>query len=298
MPNSKLFVVGAGGRLGGLVLAALLETVSAARLAALVPYRAQAEKLRAHGIDARVGTYFGVEPLARAFEGVDRLLLIASNDLAERAAHHCSVIDAALAAGVGAISYTSILHADTSPLALARDHRRTETYLRESGIPFVILRNGWFIENELAAVPSAFERGTLLGCSGEGRFAWASLEDYARAAAAVLSADDHPAGRVYELAGDAAHTRYDLAAELSRQAGLPLVYRNLSRAGFEAELRRVGLSQDVAAVLADCDVGASTGALFDEGRELGRLIGRPTTSLAASVAGVFTRGSAPAVTKK
>ncbi len=155
--------------------------------------------------------------------------------------------------------------------------------LHQSGIPAVILRNGWYTENYMASVPPALAHGVLLGSAGTGRIASAARRDYAEAAAAVLTSDGH-AGTTYELAGDSAYTLADLAAEVSRQSGTAVTYTDLPPADFTAALLAAGLPEGLANLLADSDAGAAQGALFDDGRQLSRLIGRPTTPLASSVA--------------
>ncbi len=201
-----------------------------------------------------------------------------------RVAQHRNVVEAATAAGVTLIAYTSVLHADRSPLGLAEDHRQTEALLAASGIPTVLLRNGWYTENYLASLPAALAHDAVLGAAGEGRIASAARADYAQAAAAALTSSEDHAGRTYELAGDAAYTLAELASELTRQVGRPIAYHDLPQAEFEKALLGAGLPPFLAALLADSDAGAAKGALFDASGDLARLIGRPTTPLATSVA--------------
>ncbi|HCN97873.1 MAG TPA: NAD(P)-dependent oxidoreductase, partial [Leclercia sp.] len=166
------------------------------------------------------------------------------------------------------------------------EHVDTEKALAASGIPYALLRNGWYTENYLASAPPALEHGVFIGSAGEGKIASATRADYAAAAARVISEEGH-AGKVYELAGDQAWTLGELAAELSRQSGKNVVYQNLSEADFAAALKGVGLPAGLADMLADSDVGASKGGLFDDSHTLRALLGRPTTSLAESVKGIL-----------
>ena len=198
-------------------------------------------------------------------------------------AQHRAVIDAAVRNGVKLIAYTSLLHADTSVLGLAHEHKETEAMLKSSGLPHVLLRNGWYTENYAASVPAALAHGVVLGCAGDGRISSAARADYAAAAAAVLVAPDQ-AGRVYELAGDTSYTLRGLAAEIARQSGKAVAYNDLPQADYEAALVGFGLPQPVAEMLADSDIGASKGGLFDESRQLSALIGRSTTPMAATIA--------------
>lgn len=275
-------VTGATGQLGALALEALLKNVNANELVAIVRNPAKAEGLAQTGVNVRKADYTDQAAFTAALAGVDKLLLISSSEVGQRATQHRNVINAAKAAGVKFIAYTSLLRADSSPLALRLEHVETENMLAESGIPFTLLRNGWYSENYLASAPAALEHGVFIGAAGEGKIASATRADYAAAAARVVSEDGH-AGNVYELAGDEAWTLSELAAELSKQSGKPVVYQNLSEADFAAALKSAGLPEAFADLLADSDVGASKGGLFDDSRTLSKLIGRPTTPIAESI---------------
>lgn len=275
-------ITGATGQLGQLVIAALLKSVPASQIVAVVRNPAKADALAQQGIVVRQGDYGDEAALTRALDGVEKLLLISSSEVGQRAVQHRNVINAAKVAGVGFIAYTSVLHADTSPLGLAAEHIETENMLAASGIPYALLRNGWYSENYLASAPPAIEHGVFLGAAGDGKIASATREDYAAAAAKVISEEGH-AGKVYELAGDTAWTLSELAAELSKQSGKNVVYQNLSEADYASALRGVGLPDAFASLLADSDTGASKGGLFDDSHTLSKLIGRPTTPLADSI---------------
>ncbi|MCK7103642.1 SDR family oxidoreductase [Enterobacter cloacae] len=275
-------ITGATGQLGRLVIEQLLKTVPANQIVAIVRNPAKAEALSQQGIVVRQGNYTDQAALTTALKGVKKLLLISSSEVGQRATQHQNVINAAKAAGVTFIAYTSLLHADNSPLGLHVEHVATEKALATYGIPYALLRNGWYTENYLASAPPALEHGVFIGAAGEGKIASATRADYAAAAAKVVSEEGH-AGKVYELAGDSAWTLSDLAAELSKQSGKPVVYQNMSEADFAAALKSVGLPAGLADMLADSDVGASKGGLFDDSHTLSKLIGRATTSLAESV---------------
>lgn len=275
-------VTGATGQLGQLVINALLKTVAASELVALVRDPAKAQALSDKGVQVRRGDYNDKAALDRALQGVEKLLLISSSEVGQRTSQHRNVIEAANAAGVQLIAYTSLLHADTSPLGLAAEHVETEKLLADSGLAYTLLRNGWYSENYLASVPAALQHGLFIGSAGEGKIASATRADYAEAAARVLTLDDQ-AGRVYELAGDDAWTLRDLCASLSALSGKTVAYQNLSEADFAAALMGAGLPEGFAKLLADSDAGAAKGGLFDDGHQLSALIGRPTTPLATSL---------------
>lgn len=279
-------ITGATGQLGHHVLENLLKTVPASQIVAIVRNPAKAESLSQQGLVVRQADYTDQAAFTAALHGVDKLLLISSSEVGQRASQHRNVIQAAKAAGVKFIAYTSLLHADKSPLGLHVEHVETEKLLAESGIAYTLLRNGWYTENYLASAPPALEHGVFIGAAGDGKIASATRADYAAAAARVVAEEGH-AGKVYELAGDEAWTLSALAAELSKQSGKNVVYQNLSEADFAAALKGVGLPAGLADMLADSDIGASKGGLFDDSHTLSSLIGRPTTTLAESVKGIL-----------
>ena len=278
-------ITGATGQLGHHVINSLLKTVPASQIVAIARNPAKAQALSAQGITVRQADYGDEAALTSALQGVEKLLLISSSEVGQRAPQHRNVINAAKA-GVKFIAYTSLLHADTSPLGLADEHIETEKMLADSGIAYTLLRNGWYTENYLASAPAALEHGVFIGAAGDGKIASATRADYAVAAARVISEAGHE-GKVYELAGDSAWTLTQLAAELTKQSGKQVTYQNLSEADFAAALKSVGLPDGLADMLADSDVGASKGGLFDDSKTLSKLIGRPTTTLAESVSNLF-----------
>lgn len=277
-----IVITGASGQLGRLVIEGLLKKVPAAEVVAVVRNPDRVKDLAALGVQVRQADYDRPDTLEKAIQGADKLLLISSSEVGRRVPQHRAVIEAAKRAGVKLIAYTSILRADTSPLPLAAEHKETEALLQASGVPFVLLRNGWYTENYLASVPVALQHGVVLGSAGDGRIASAARANYAEAAVAVLTRDDQ-AGRVYELAGDASYTLAELAAEIARQSGKAVAYQNWPAADFEAALVNAGLPQGLTTLLAESDVGASKGGLFDDGYQLSQLIGHPTTPLATLV---------------
>ncbi|MDI6100841.1 SDR family oxidoreductase [Actinoplanes sp. NEAU-A12] len=278
-------VTGATGHLGRLVVEALIARGTApGEIVAGVRDTAKAAGLLPQGIQVRVADYDRPETLAAAFAGVDRLLLVSGNAVGQRIAQHTAVVEAAKQAGVGFLAYTSILRADTSPIGLAPEHLATEEIIRSSGIPYAFLRNGWYIENYAGALGAAVSQGALYGSAGAGRIAAATRADFAEAAAAVLAGGEPG---VYELAGDEPFTLAELAAEVARQSGSPVVYTDLPEADYRAALAGAGVPADFAALLADTDVKIRDGHLDDASGTLARLIGRPTTPLSDAVAAVL-----------
>ena len=259
----------------------LLQRVEANQIIAAVRTPAKAKAIAAKGVQVREADYSRPATLVPALAGATKVLLISSNELGQREVQHKALIDAAKAAEVTFLAYTSILHADSSPLLLAAEHLASERYLEASGMPFAMLRNGWYFENQTAGIVPALQQGALMGASQEGRFAAATRADYAAAAVAVLTGEGHE-GQIYELAGDTSYTRAELAAEVSRQTGKTIGYHDLSEAEYERMLASF-LPPELARTLADAEAKAAVGALDDQSHTLSRLLGRRTTSLADAV---------------
>ena len=275
-------ITGATGQLGRLVMDKLLETTPASEIVAAVRSPEKAADLAARGVVVRRADYEKPETLEAAFAGVERLLLISSSEVGRRAAQHRNVIEAAKKAGVELIAYTSLLHATSSPLGLREEHVATENMLRESGLGYVLLRHGWYTENFTGGIPAALELGVILGCAGDGRIASAARADYAAADVVAITGEGQD-GSIYELAGDTAYTLAEFAAEVAQRSGKPVAYQDLTEEEYWDALLKAGLPEPIAAMLADSQAGAAKDGLFDDGKQLSALIGRPTTTLGESV---------------
>jgi NAD(P)H dehydrogenase (quinone) len=270
-------VTGATGELGSLVVEGLLDKVAAKEIVAAVRTPAKAKAFADKGVVVREADYSKPETLATALEGVSKVLLISGNEVGKREPQHKAVIDAAKAAGVGLIAYTSLLRADSSTMLLAKEHLATEVYLRASGVPFVLLRNGWYIENMAAGIGPALKQGAFIGASKDGKFAGATRADFAAAAVAVLTGEGY-ANQVYELGGDEPYTRAEFAAEVSKLVGKTIGYHDLPEPEYEKILAGF-LPAELAKILADSEAKAAHGELDDHSHTLSKLIGRPTISL-------------------
>lgn len=276
----KIAITGATGQLGRIVVSRLKEQTPADNILALVRSKEKGADL---GVDIREADYEKPQTLETALAGVDTLLLISGSEIGRRTAQHQNVIDAAKKNGVKWIVYTSLLHADTTSVSLGKEHRATEAALHKSGIPFALLRNGWYNENYASTIIGAVANGAYVGSAGDGKISAASRKDYAEAAVRVLTTEGHQ-GKVYELAGDEAFTLSELAAEVSRQSGKNIPYKNLPEAEYAAVLTGIGLPAALAEAIAGWDVSISKGDLFDDSKQLSSLIGRPTTPITEVVA--------------
>jgi NAD(P)H dehydrogenase (quinone) len=272
-------IAGATGQLGRLVVSQLVKKIAADNVVALVRNPDKAADL---GVKARAFDYSQPGQLKESLKGIDTLLLISANEIGTRAALHANVINAAKSTGVKWIVYTSLLRADTTTINLAGEHIATEQDLKTSGIPYTILRNGWYTENYTGSLGGVLQGGAVLGSAGDGKVSSASRADFAAAAVAVLTGTGHQ-GKTYELAGDTAYTLTEYAAEVSRQTGKTIPYKNLPEADYAAILKTFGLPDMFAYAIASWDVSISKGDVFDDGRQLSKLTGRPTTPLAETV---------------
>lgn len=278
---TTIAVTGATGQLGRLTIAALKRRAPEARLIALVRDPAKAADL---GVEVREFDYTTPATLASGLEGVEVLAVISSNDFNDRPGQHRNVFEAAKAAGVGRVLYTSLLRADTSPALLAADHKASEAVLKASGLTYTVLRNGWYTENYTGSLGGALQAGAIVGAAPKARISSAPRADYAEALAVVASTPGHE-GKVYELAGSTAFSLEEFAAEVSRQTGREIPYAAMPEGEYAALLVSFGLPEGFATVLADADAtSASADTLFDDSRTLERLIGRPTVSFAETVA--------------
>ncbi|HTI20527.1 MAG TPA: SDR family oxidoreductase [Kutzneria sp.] len=276
-----IVVTGATGALGRLVLAGL----NPADTVGLVRDPAKAADL---GVPVRVGSYDDPASLRGAFDGADKVLFISGSEVGKRVDQHRAVIDAAKAAGVPHLVYTSLLHADSSPLGLAPEHKATEELIRAAGIPFTFLRNSWYTEMYAPTFQQAAATGSFIGSAGAGRVGSAARADYAEAAVAVLRGTGHE-NKVYELAGDTPWSYADLAAAVTEVTGKAVSYQDLPSAEHHAALTAAGLDPHVVDLLVDVDGKLAGGALVDGSGDLSRLIGHPTTSLRSSIEAVLGR---------
>ena len=283
----SIVVTGATGHLGRLVVEALLARGVPAEQIVATGRRIEAlADLQDRGVTVRRADFSDPTSLSSAFAGAEKLLLVSSSEVGQRLPQHRNAIAAAKDAGVRLIGYTSITRADTSTLMLAPEHKATEEALTESGVPYVVLRNGWYTENYTGQLDTYLQHG-IVGAAGTGRVSAATRADFAAAAAAVLVEDGHE-GAVYELGGEA-FTMAELAATVSAATGQDVTYTDLPVEQYAQVLVGAGLPEPVAAAFADGDRGVADGELYVEVTDLEKLIGRAPTPLADAVAAAAGR---------
>ncbi|MFF4586676.1 SDR family oxidoreductase [Streptomyces sp. NPDC001388] len=277
----SIVVTGATGHLGRHVVEQLLEKVPADQITAVVRDEAKASGFAARGVKIATADYNTPETFDGLFAAGDKVLLISGNEFDKgRPAQHQVVIDAAKAAGVALLAYTSAPGSLTA--ALADDHRATEQALTSSGVPYTLLRNGWYHENYTENLAPVLEHDAVVAAAGEGRVSSAARADYAAAAVAVLTGEGHE-NKTYELGGDEAWSFAEYAAELSRQTGREIVYNSVPTEVLTGILTGAGLPGPLAAILAGVDASVEKGELVVSSGDLSRLVGRPTTPLAEAI---------------
>lgn len=271
-------ITAANGQLGRLVIDALLaKGVAADQIVAGVRTPSKAADIAERGIRVVPLDYDDAATVTAAFDGVDRVLLISGSEVGKRVPQHQAVIDAAAAAGVVQLAYTSLANVESSSLPLAAEHLATEQAIAASGVPATLLRNDWYIENYLGNFGAAEATGTLLSATQGGRVSAAARRDYAEAAAVALIGDAH-IGKTYELAGES-FTYDELATAIGEVLGTPVVHQDLPAAEYQAALEGAGLDAGTIGFLTALDAGIAQGDLESADRSLAELIGRPTTSL-------------------
>ncbi|WP_285737308.1 NAD(P)H-binding protein [Kitasatospora phosalacinea] len=279
----SIVVTGATGQLGRLVVEELLARVPAGEVVAAVRDEQKAADLAARGVELRLADYDRPETLAAAIRPGDTVLLVSGSEVGRRVAQHAAVVAAAKAAGAARLVYTGVLGGPDADFRLAEEHRATEQLVLDSGLPYTFLRNGWYTENYTALIPVQLQHG-VVGSTAGGRIGSATRADYAAAAAVVLTGEGHE-NRAYELSGDRAWTLEEYAAELSRQSGREVAHHELPAEANLGVLTGAGLPPQLAEILVDVDVsGIARGLLAGGSGELSRLIGRPTTPLADTIA--------------
>ncbi|MBO3085253.1 SDR family oxidoreductase [Cellulomonas fengjieae] len=272
----SVVVTGASGHLGRLVVQHLLAGGMPADQ--VVAGGRRTERLEDLGTRTATVDYDDPASLETAFAGAETVLLVSGSEVGQRVAQHGRVIDAAKAAGVRRVVYTSAPHADTTGLVLAPEHKATEELLRASGLAWTVLRNNWYTENYVGTLHQARSTGVILTSAGDGRVASATRDDFAAGAAAVLLGGEHD-GRVYELSGDVAWSFDDLAEAASTVLGVPVVAKRVSSEEHRAILVGAGLDEGTAGFVAALDADIARGDLADATSDLRTLIGRPTTPL-------------------
>jgi NAD(P)H dehydrogenase (quinone) len=276
--SQKIAVTAATGHLGRLVIDELLQRVPAEQIVAVVRDAEKAEPIAAKGVEVRVASYDDRASLDAALQGVDRLLLISGSEVGQRVPQHTNVVEAAKAAGVSFIGYTSAPKAADTDLIIAPEHKATEEAIQASGLPYSIMRNNWYMENYAGTIEGAKHTGEISSATDDGKIGGVPRADLAAGHAAVLAGEGHE-NTVYEFAADDPWTFDDFAAALSDLLGRTVTHRKVTVDEQASILQSAGLPAETAGFLAALDANIASGALHVNGNDLSRIIGRPTTPL-------------------
>ncbi|MBK5446475.1 SDR family oxidoreductase [Peribacillus sp. TH24] len=274
----KILVTGATGKLGTKVVETLLKTVPANQLAVSVRNPEKAEELRTRGVDVRQGDFDRPETLDTAFAGIDRLLIIsADGDNETRIRQHSNAVVAAERAGVKFIAYTSLANAKESKNFLAPTHQATEESILKTGIPYSFLRNNWYLENEISSIQGVQAGAPWVTSAGNGKVGWALQQDYAEAAASVLSGNGHE-NTIYELSGKLL-TQEELASAVGNVLGKEVPVQQVDDATYADIMKTVGLPDFLIPMLIDIQKGVREGTLEVESNDFEKLLGRSATPI-------------------
>jgi NAD(P)H dehydrogenase (quinone) len=259
MTLPTLFVAGASGNLGRRIVELLLERGYNGKI---IAGSRRPETLSFPGVDVRKADYGDAAGFSEALAGSDRVLLVSTDVIGEvRQKLQAAAVGAAKAAGVKRIVYTSLPHPDPGNAALlSADHYLTEEAIRRSGIEYTILRNSWYAENLLSALPPAIASGRWISASGDGTISHVTREDAARAAAGALISD-HVGSRVLTVSGPAALNTYQIAAIAGEVVGRTVDVVDVSDEQFAAGLEQAGLPREVASLLTSFEKAQRQGCL-------------------------------------
>lgn len=223
----KLIITGATGNLGQHILELLLKVESAQNIVASLRRPEAGKTWRALGVEVRYGDYDDPASLESSFYGASKLLLISSphqNDEV-RLQQHLHAVEAAQKAGVEHLLYTSIARPEQGKLPLHQLHLQTEQAIKESKIPYTLLRNAYYMDIlKFLGVREAAETGELIIPPGEWVFNTAAREDLAAAAVTILTGKGHE-NTTYELTAPETWTMADLAQALTEVTGCPVICR-------------------------------------------------------------------------
>jgi NAD(P)H dehydrogenase (quinone) len=274
---SKILVTGATGGLGKAVVENLLKTVSPGDIAVLVRDPAKAADLQAQGVTVKQGDYNDYASLVAAFQGVDKLFLVSSNDVPNRVPQHANAVNAAKEAGVKHVVYTSFQRktedGSSAAWAIADAHLATEKLLKDSGLTYTILKNALYLDVLPLFMGPVLDTNTIYLPAGEGKVPYASRTDMGTAGAAVLTGTGHE-NQSYEISNDTSYSFHDIAKILSNLTGKTIQYVSPTAEEFGTALAAAGVPAEAIEMTAGFCVAMAQGEFDFPGTELEKLLGR------------------------
>lgn len=281
--DDSIFVTGASGQLGQLVIKHLLARgVAPSRIVAGTRSPEKLADLAAAGIEVRKADFEDLRGLTEAFNGAGTVLII-STDMLDgtdtRLKQHRNAVSAAVAAGIERLAYTSLPNPESSLLTFAPDHLGTEQAIKATGLPYVFFRNGWYRENLLRGLPNALKSGQWHSAAEGGRTSYVGREDIAEAIAAAL-ATSTPESRTYTLTGAEALSTEEIARLASQATGKPLSVVHVTDGQLAAGLKAAGVPEIFASLLVSAEAEMRAGNLSIVTDHVESLIGRAPRRLA------------------
>lgn len=285
--SDTILVTGASGQLGRAIITHLLDSqkVAPARLIAATRDTSKLADLAARGVAVRKADFDHAAGLEQAFAGVGTVLIVSTDALdgaGTRLRQHKAAVAAAAKAGVKRIAYTSLPNSDTSKVSFAPDHLGSEDAIKATGLPYLIFRNSWYLENLFMSLPQALKSGQWYTSAADGKTAFVARDDIAAAIAAAL-ANPPAASTTYTLSGDEALTNDQIAALASEITGKPLQVVHLTDEQLAGGMKAAGLPDAYIPTFVSFDAATRTGGLATLTGDTARLSGRKLLSVRAFI---------------
>ncbi|MDQ0207232.1 SDR family oxidoreductase [Alkalicoccobacillus murimartini] len=274
----KTLITGATGKLGSKVVTSVLKVIPATELAVSVRDPKKAAELKELGVDVRQADFDHPESLDKAFSDIDRLLLIsADGDNETRIQQHTNAVEAAERAGVTFIAYTSLADATHSKNLMAAPHVATEAAIKKTGIPYSFLRNNWYLENELGSIQGVVAGAPWVTSAESSKVGWALQQDYADAAANVLTQDGHD-NTTYELSGPLL-TQEEFVTQLGSVLNKDITLNQVNDEDYAETMKQAGVPDFAIPIVVGIQQSIRVGSLAIESDDFEKVLGRPVTPM-------------------
>ena len=276
-----ILVTGAAGHLGTAVINNLLKAIPANQIVALIRDKSKAANLQKQGVTIKVADYHSRSSLAEAFKGIEKAVLISSNDFNDRLGQHKNVIDAAYHAGVKHLIYTSASLKDVNSSVLKDfmiDHFESEDYVKEKQLPYTFLRNNLYAEMIPFYIGDKVLETGIFFPAGNGKIPFAMRKEMGEAIANVLTRDGH-INKVYNIGAEKSYSFYDIASELSELSGKKITYTEAEPTAFVEQLKQSGMPEMMRNMFVGFSTAMRNGDFDVPTDDLKNLLGRKPGSL-------------------